>query len=259
MKVQTNEERSVTMKRIICLFLILLTAISLFGCTAAEVPSETTAGTVPPETTVPVETSEPIETAFPPETIQPPVTEPPTEVPAPQPEVEEVQSLIRTMMNAHLENMYLNTDHDFRDCTILALNDTQASQALEYKGEEIVISAMNPNIEFLFGKELYWKYHRLGISRTDYHTTFFFPEFTPEGSTLSLQVNINVGFRYTDSDTSSFDGLTFDIDLLKVDGQWYICEVTELYSSIDYQYQNDPDFDVAAFIIEYEEKLSSTD
>lgn len=238
------------MKHILSLLLAAVFLLTLGGCTTPTDPT-----TEPPI----VEITLPPETTLPPEITQAPVTEPPTEVPALQPEVEEIQSLIRTMMNAHLENMYLNTDHDFRDCTILALNDTQAGQALEYKGEEITISDMNPNIVFLYGKELYWKYQRLGIYRTDYHTTFFFPEFTPEGSTLSLQVNINVGYRYTDSDASSFDGLTFDIDLLKVDGQWYICEIAELYSSIDYQYQNDPDFDVATFITEYEEKLNSTE
>lgn len=104
------------MKRITSLILALLTAMSLFGCTAAEVPSETTADTVPPETTAPVETTVPVETSAPIETTIPPETGPSEEELA-------VQEVVTVMLNAHLDNMFLYTDQSFDSCTILSLTE----------------------------------------------------------------------------------------------------------------------------------------
>lgn len=234
------------MQRIICLILSSVLLFTLVGCHSTDDPPSSSAA----ETAQATETLPPTETAAPTETTAAPTeSTAPTETTQPT-EEQRIQETVQSMMEAYLENVYMYTDHSYDSYTVLALSDEQASRTVEYDGQEVVISDFFQNIEFLHDKETYWKYVRKDIFRKDYRTTYFFPEFTADGSFVSMTLNVNIGYQYTDSDSGSFDGLTFDIELLQIDGQWYVCDITEQFSAFDGQYKDDPDFDIDAWIAE---------
>ncbi len=123
---------------------------------------------------------------------------------------------------------------------------------MEYKGDQIPISDLFSNIEFLFDKETYWKYVRQDIFRRDFAVAYIFSDFQIDGDVTSITATACISYQYVDSDFPSGEQNIFQVDLLRIDGQWLICDVTEQYSWIDGVYKNDPDFDVDALIAERE-------
>lgn len=225
------------MKKILSLALIVSILIAFAGCIAPTDPTtlpSTDGVTLPtvmtqPPTTIPLPTTEP--------------TVPPTTEPIPSPEVQEIQDLIRTMMTAHIENMYLYTDHDYSDYTILALNEEQRNRTIHFAGQEYTPRDFLSNMNFLSEKERYWNIVLTdrGIYRTDFSVGFDFSEITIDGDYLVVEVNVGLLYRYIDSDQTTGEIPQFRIDLLQIDGKWYICDVFEHWGTIEIERYN-PDF-----------------
>lgn len=178
------------------------------------------------------------------------VTGPPsshTMIPAELPDEEAIAAAAETFVTAYEENINLNRDNGYDHLTVLAADP---ARTVDYQGKTVPLSKLQENIEYLHGKEAYWKHvgKDAGILPDTFRLTIGTEDLRIDGDTATVTVYDNMTFYYEGNGAPSGMGEAYDLTLVKVDGTWLIADVTQRNDWFDADYKGNPDFDPDALI-----------
>ncbi|MBE6949767.1 MAG: M56 family metallopeptidase [Ruminococcaceae bacterium] len=148
---------------------------------------------------------------------------------------------------AYEENINLNADHSYDHLTILAADP---ERTVRYQGTTVPISDFHGNIEYLHGKEAYWKHvcKDAGILPDTFQVTSRIIEMICDGDTAYVVAHDHMTFYYEGLGAPSGMGADFEILMFRLDGEWLIADVFERNDWFDADYKDDPNFDPDALI-----------
>lgn len=178
------------------------------------------------------------------------VTGPPsshTMIPAELPDEEAIAATAEAFVTAYEENINLNRDNGYDHLTVLAADP---ARTVGYQGKTVPLSTLQENIEYLHGKEAYWKHvgKDAGILPDTFRLTVGTEDLRIDGDTATVTVYDNMTFYYEGNGAPSGMGEAYDLTLVKVDGTWLIADVTQRNDWFDADYKDDPNFDPDALI-----------
>lgn len=172
------------------------------------------------------------------------------------------KAAIETFLRSYAEEALLYTDTDQRVCTIsdpaLALSGEDASQLLTLSGGEADLAQMRDNIALIEKKAAFYAAARQmqNIFREDLRLTYTYRELELGENTGHASVTENAGFRYTDSDRCSVYETIYNVDMVKLAGQWLVASATD-GSQFDADHPTAADFDVQAALEELHAALEA--
>ena len=178
------------------------------------------------------------------------VTGPPsshTMIPAELPDEDAIAATAEAFVTAYEENINLTRDNGYDHLTVLAADP---ARTVHYQGKTVPLSTLQENIEYLHGKEAYWKHvgKDAGILPDTFRLTVGTEGLRIDGDTATVTVYDNMTFYYEGNGAPSGMGEAYDLTLVKVDGTWLIADVTQRNDWFDADYKDDPDFDPDALI-----------
>lgn len=166
----------------------------------------------------------------------------------------EIEAVSIEFLDIYLRSVFLYEDNDYEDFTISSLSETLLSSEITYESVEVSIDSFLDNISFIDSKVEYWQHVRTSyeIYRKDFNVEYNITDYSISGNIANVTISAAISYQYIDCDSPTFEELIFQIDLLKIDNQWLVCDVTELYSWLDNVYKDDATFDVDVLISEFD-------
>lgn len=156
-------------------------------------------------------------------------------------------NIVEEFLENYFGNSYL---FESNDITINTVSDAAIPMTLSENstfnlssGAQSVADMQN-NIDFLEKKIEYFKAirHAQGIERTNMTLEYTFDNITIYNNIASLTVSVISTFNYVDRATPSCQEKIFEIDLVNINGNWLVADITETFSWFDAMYKNDEDF-----------------
>lgn len=143
---------------------------------------------------------------------------------------------------AYEENLNLNRDNGYDHLTVLAADP---ERTVEHQGKKVPLSNFYGNIEYLHGKEAYWKHVRRDsdIVASSFQVAFGIEKIRYDGDIATVQAHDHASFYYAGLGAPSGMGGEFEILMVQVDGEWLIADIFEQNDWFDAEYKNDPKFD----------------
>lgn len=142
---------------------------------------------------------------------------------------------IKKITESYLENcaynMYMYSDNDLKSSTILELSNDTVEKIVEnvtLNNSKVACSDLKHNIDFVVEKCEYYKAIRSdqNIIRNDFKVVYNFNDVNINGSSAFVDVNESVNFYYDGIDIPSAIITNYNVALYKIEGQWYIIDIT---------------------------------
>ena len=163
------------------------------------------------------------------------------------PRKEAIAETLGAFFLAYEENINLNRDHSYDHLTVLAADP---ERTVTHQGKNVPLSDFHGSIEYLHGKEAYWRHVRRdsGILPDTFQVTSRIEDIAYDGDTAFVVAHDHVSFYYEGLGAPSGMGADFEILMVRVDDQWLIADIFERNDWFDADYKDDPNFDPEALI-----------
>lgn len=163
------------------------------------------------------------------------------------PRKEAIAETLGAFFLAYEENINLNRDHSYDHLTVLAADP---ERTVTHQGKNVPLSDFHGSIEYLHGKEAYWRHVRRdsGILPDTFQVTSRIEDIAYDGDTAFVLAHDHVTFYYEGLGAPSGMGADFEILMVQVDGEWLIADIFERNDWFDADYKDDPNFDPEALI-----------
>ena len=163
------------------------------------------------------------------------------------PRKEAIAETLGAFFLAYEENINLNRDHSYDHLTVLAADP---ERTVTHQGKNVPLSDFHGSIEYLHGKEAYWRHVRRdsGILPDTFQVTSRIEDIAYDGDTAFVLAHDHVTFYYEGLGAPSGMGADFEILMVRVDDQWLIADIFERNDWFDADYKDDPNFDPEALI-----------
>ncbi|WP_419033853.1 amidase domain-containing protein, partial [Dysgonomonas gadei] len=158
----------------------------------------------------------------------------------------EIKSVVQSFLQDYTTTSMLYDDNDLSVNTVsdasipMPMSD---DKVFKLSSGDATIAELQHNITYIEEKMEYFKRARLlhNISRTDLQLTYNYNDIYITGDTATVEVSEISTFYYTGQTQQSLIETTYIVDLVNLDGQWLIADITD-NDWFDYEYKKDPTF-----------------
>ena len=164
-----------------------------------------------------------------------------------------------SFLDAYLRGIFLYEESPIESYTIASLTDEALSNKVTYENKNLSVNSFLNNILYINDKIDYWKHIRTAynIFRRDFHIEHNILDCEVNNNIANVTVVSSLSYQYVDSKLPTYEELIFYLELLNMNGNWLIIDMSEQYSWFDALYKNNPSFNVDALINEFESNIAS--
>lgn len=149
-------------------------------------------------------------------------------------DTEETKSVVEELANdyikMYIENTFLYTEHDLSESTIkgVMLDDAKVSDATIAQTGSAKYATATGDISFVEDVADYYTYIRASqnIQRYNFEYAIHVTDTIVNEDHATVQLFTEVSFQYTPEDEMSYIGDYYTVELLRMDNNWYIANMT---------------------------------
>lgn len=159
-----------------------------------------------------------------------------------------------SFLNAYLRDIFLYEESPIELYTIASLTDEALTSIVSYENKNLSVNSFLNNIYFINDKIYYWKHIRTAynIVRRDFHIEHNILDCDIINNIAYVTVVSSLSYQYVDSKLPTYEELVFHLELLNMNGNWLIIDMSEQYSWFDALYKDNPTFNVDTLIYEFD-------
>lgn len=171
---------------------------------------------------------------------------------------EAAKSAAETFLRNYQTEAMLYTDTDQGECSVASAPQGTGGQTFQIAGRVVALDRLRENIAFVEKKAAFYAAMRQmqGIARTDLKLEYTYRSLKLEANTGHASLTETATFYYSDSERMSVYETPYSVDLIKLNGQWLVADVTD-GGRFDGLYKASPVFDVSAALAKFAESITT--